>query len=66
MEQVASACQAGKDTIYRRFPSKLALFGAVLEHAHSRLMTELNRFSEKLPANGDPIDRLKRVAALVP
>lgn len=62
MEQVASACQSGKDTIYRRFPSKLALFGAVLEHAHARWMTELNRFVEKLPKDGDALDRLKRVA----
>ncbi|WP_323688224.1 MULTISPECIES: helix-turn-helix domain-containing protein [unclassified Rhizobium] len=27
MEQVASQCGAGKDTVYRRFPSKVALFG---------------------------------------
>ncbi|WP_313061145.1 TetR/AcrR family transcriptional regulator, partial [Agrobacterium cavarae] len=26
MEQVASKCGAGKDTVYRRFPSKVALF----------------------------------------
>jgi len=62
MEQVASACQAGKDTIYRRFPSKLALFGAVLDHAHTRWMAELIKFSETLPVNGDPLERLKRVA----
>lgn len=62
MEQVASACSAGKDTIYRRFPSKLALFGAVLEHAHARRVVELNRFAEKLPKDRDPLDRLKRVA----
>jgi AcrR family transcriptional regulator len=62
MEQVASACQAGKDTIYRRFPSKLALFGAVLGHAHARWIDELNLFMEKFPQNGDPLDRLKHVA----
>lgn len=62
MEQVATACQAGKDTIYRRFPSKLALFGAVLEHAHMRWLAELGRFAERLPKDGDALDRLKRVA----
>lgn len=62
MEQVASACQAGKDTIYRRFPSKLALFGAVLEHAHMRWVVELGRFTERLPKDGDALERLKRVA----
>jgi TetR/AcrR family transcriptional regulator, regulator of autoinduction and epiphytic fitness len=62
MEQVASTCQAGKDTIYRRFPSKLALFGAVLEHAHGRWLAELNQFTKRLPKDGDPLDRLKRVA----
>jgi AcrR family transcriptional regulator len=62
IEQVASVCSAGKDTIYRRFPSKLALFGAVLAHARARRVEQLERFAHKLPSSGDALDRLKRLA----
>jgi TetR/AcrR family transcriptional regulator, regulator of autoinduction and epiphytic fitness len=56
MEQVASQCGAGKDTVYRRFPSKVALFEAVVEHAHGRAIARL----KKLPiVEGDAIERLK-------
>lgn len=56
MEQVASQCGAGKDTVYRRFPSKVALFEAVVEHAHQRAVARL----KDLPAvEGDALDRLR-------
>lgn len=55
MEQVASQCGAGKDTVYRRFPSKVALFEAVVEHAHKRAIARL----EALPIiEGDALARL--------
>lgn len=56
MEQVASHCGAGKDTVYRRYPSKVALFEAVVEHAHKRAIAKL----EKMPAaSGDAHERLR-------
>jgi TetR/AcrR family transcriptional regulator of autoinduction and epiphytic fitness len=56
MEQVASQCGAGKDTVYRRFPSKVALFEAVVEYAHGRAVARL----EDLPLmKGSALDRLQ-------
>ncbi|WP_247645363.1 TetR/AcrR family transcriptional regulator [Agrobacterium tumefaciens] len=56
MEQVASRCGAGKDTVYRRFPSKIALFEAVVEHAHARAVARL----KALPlAQGNALERLR-------
>lgn len=56
MEQVAQRCGMGKDTLYRRFPSKVLLFQAVVEHAHRRAVQRLSN----LPAvNGDALQRLK-------
>ena len=55
MQQVASQCGAGKDTVYRRFPSKVALFEAVVEHAHGRAVARL----KGLPmAQGDALECL--------
>lgn len=56
MEQVASQCGAGKDTVYRRFPSKVALFEAVVEHAHKRAVARL----KDLPhMEGNALERLQ-------
>ncbi|MCZ7912458.1 TetR/AcrR family transcriptional regulator [Agrobacterium leguminum] len=56
MEQVASQCGAGKDTVYRRFPSKVALFEAVVEHAHARAVARLR----DLPMpQGNALERLR-------
>ncbi|OBZ95905.1 TetR family transcriptional regulator [Pararhizobium polonicum] len=56
MEQVASHCGAGKDTVYRRFPSKVALFEAVVENAHKRAVARL----KDLPhADGNALERLR-------
>ncbi|OYD81651.1 TetR family transcriptional regulator [Azospirillum brasilense] len=60
IEQVASACSAGKDTIYRRFPSKAALFAAVVERMRTRTLDGLE--AEIDSAGGDALSRLKRVA----
>lgn len=56
MEQVASQCGAGKDTVYRRFPSKVALFEAVVEHAHARAVARLRDLSTM---EGDALERLR-------
>ncbi|MFK0207905.1 TetR/AcrR family transcriptional regulator [Agrobacterium sp. NPDC090283] len=56
MEQVALQCGAGKDTVYRRFSSKVALFEAVVEHAHARAVARLR----DLPmAQGNALERLR-------
>ena len=56
MEQVASHCGAGKDTVYRRFASKVVLFEAVVDHAHRSAVARL----ESMPAvSGGPLERLK-------
>lgn len=62
VEQVVAACNAGKDTIYRRFPSKLALFGAVVEHARVRILERLEKEIAAADRAGDPMTRLRRVA----
>lgn len=62
IEQVASACSAGKDTIYRRFPSKVALFGAVVERLRARTLNRLEIEIDSAGGDGDALARLKRVA----
>lgn len=62
VEQVAAVCAAGKDTIYRRFPSKLALFGAVLVRARTRRIEQLQQVASKLPKDGDILDRLRKIS----
>lgn len=59
VEQIVSACGAGKDTIYRRYPSKQALFEGVLKHAHKRTLAKLE---VTLSEGGDVLTRLRRVA----
>ncbi|CAO3383001.1 TetR/AcrR family transcriptional regulator [Azospirillum argentinense] len=62
IEQVASACSAGKDTIYRRFPSKAALFAAVVERMRTRTLDGLEAEIDSAGGDGDALSRLKRVA----
>lgn len=62
IEQIASACNAGKDTIYRRYPSKLALFGAVVESTRLRVLERLEGEITEALGEGDPMSRLRRVA----
>lgn len=59
MEQVADACQAGKDTIYRRYPSKAALFTALMDTFRAALSQELDSC---LAQAGSPQERLYRYA----
>ena len=62
IEQVASACSAGKDTIYRRFRSKGALFGAVVERLRTRTLERLEIEIDSAGGDGDALARLRRVA----
>lgn len=61
MEQVASACSAGKDTIYRRFPSKVALFEAVVERMRARTLERLELEIDSAGGAGDALERLRRI-----
>ncbi|APO69002.1 TetR family transcriptional regulator protein [Rhizobium gallicum] len=58
IEQVAATCGAGKDTIYRRFPSKVALFEAVVEDARCRAMKKLDGLKR---GNGNPLEQLEQL-----
>jgi TetR/AcrR family transcriptional regulator of autoinduction and epiphytic fitness len=58
IEQVAAACGAGKDTIYRRFPSKVALFQSVVAHARARTADRLGFIGAP---NDSALERLQRV-----
>ncbi|WP_420833341.1 TetR/AcrR family transcriptional regulator [[Pseudomonas] carboxydohydrogena] len=60
MEQVVAACGVGKDTVYRRFPSKLALFEGVVEHA--RLRTQAHFQTTMAAQTGDVMEQLRAVA----
>ncbi|MDE1145047.1 MAG: TetR/AcrR family transcriptional regulator [Azospirillaceae bacterium] len=62
IEQVASACSAGKDTIYRRFPSKIALFEAVVERMRGRTLERLEMEIDAAGGDGDALARLRRIA----
>lgn len=59
MEQVAEACKAGKDTIYRRYASKAVLFGVLMDSFRAEVVEELNRV---MVADGTALERLKRFA----
>lgn len=62
IEQVAAACSAGKDTIYRRFSSKEALFEAVVERVRRRTLDHLSAEIEAADGAGDALARLRRIA----
>lgn len=59
MEQVAAECGAGKDTIYRRYPSKAALFTALMDQLRASVMTEIDAALER---DGAPMDQLRSYA----
>lgn len=61
IEQVAALCGAGKDTIYRRFPSKVALFEGVVEQARARALA---RLQDLAPIHGGAMERLKSLLRL--
>jgi AcrR family transcriptional regulator len=60
VEQVVAACGIGKDTIYRRYPSKMALFAGVVEHA--RIQTQAHFQATMAAATGDVLEQLRAAA----
>lgn len=56
MEQVALACNAGKDTIYRRYPSKAALFAALIQGLQLQVLEELDALMER---EGTSLERMR-------
>lgn len=62
MEQIASACGAGKDTIYRRYPSKTALFSALMAGLQTDVLAELEA---ALQQDGAALDRLRQYARAI-
>jgi TetR/AcrR family transcriptional regulator of autoinduction and epiphytic fitness len=60
VEQVVAACGTGKDTVYRRFPSKLALFEGVVNHA--RIQVQEHFRTTMTAQKGDALTRLHRAA----
>ena len=62
MEQVAAACGSGKDTIYRRFPSKVVLFQTVVSRMQQRTLAWLEQEIDKTDDEGDALTRLKQIA----
>lgn len=59
MEQVAATCGAGKDTLYRRYPSKAALFTALMEQLRARVVAEID---SAMATEGPPLERLRAYA----
>lgn len=59
MEQVAAECGAGKDTVYRRYSSKVALFTAIMERFRTEVIQDLD---ETMREDGPPLERLRRYA----
>ena len=60
VEQVVAACGVGKDTVYRRYPSKLALFEGVV--AHARVQTEAHFQTAMSSTTGDVMEQLRAAA----
>jgi AcrR family transcriptional regulator len=60
VEQVVAVCGVGKDTVYRRYPSKLALFEGVV--AHARVQTEAHFQTTMAGATGDVMTQLRAAA----
>lgn len=60
VEQVVAACGVGKDTVYRRFPSKLALFEGVVEHARVRTVAHFQ--TTMATQTGDALTQLRAAA----
>lgn len=58
MEQVAEICKAGKDTLYRRYASKGALFTALMDKFRVELSEELNACA----VSGPSLQRLRQYA----
>ncbi|GGF89885.1 TetR family transcriptional regulator [Azorhizobium oxalatiphilum] len=59
MEQVAAECGAGKDTIYRRYASKAALFTAISDRLRAQVISEMDA---AMAADLPVMEKLKRYA----
>ncbi|KAJ8134133.1 hypothetical protein OY671_012653, partial [Metschnikowia pulcherrima] len=59
MEQVAEICKAGKDTSYRRYASKAASFGALMDTFRGAIVEESNACMAEA---GAPEQRSRRYA----
>ncbi|MBH5390227.1 TetR/AcrR family transcriptional regulator [Bradyrhizobium diversitatis] len=64
MERVVSECGAGKDTIYRRYPSKRAIFDAVLDRSRRRIMARLGDLQVR-QSSQDSLAQLKELTNLL-
>ena len=64
MERVIAECGAGKDTIYRRYPSKSAIFAAVLERSRRRIMERLADLQVRQSGHNS-LAQLKELASLL-
>jgi AcrR family transcriptional regulator len=58
MEQIAIAAQAGKQTLYRRYPTKEILFKTVVNTMAEDLLTSAMKADE---TDGDPLMRLREI-----
>jgi AcrR family transcriptional regulator len=61
VDEIAEVACAGKPTIYARFPSKEALFTAVIE----RLVHQNTRYEGISCVGGSTVDRLEALAAVI-
>ena len=57
LDQVIAKCGIGRDTLYRRFPTKLDLFLAVVRHVRADVARRFDTFSMNM--TDAPIDRIK-------
>ncbi|MGT2437428.1 TetR/AcrR family transcriptional regulator [Bradyrhizobium betae] len=64
MERVVSECGAGKDTIYRRYPSKRAIFDAVLDRSRRRIVARLADLQVR-QSSQNSLAQLKELASLL-
>lgn len=63
MEQVALSCGAGKDTIYRRYPSKAALFTALIEGLQAEVLGEIDMLVTAM--TGTAVERVRQLARML-
>jgi AcrR family transcriptional regulator len=62
VDEIASLARAGKPTIYCRFPSKEALFTAVVKRA---IVGSIERFESDAPTGASVEERLESVGATI-
>ena len=62
MDEIARLARAGKPTIYCRFPSKEALFTAVVMRA---MLASIERFESNVPTGASVEERLESVGATI-